>query len=256
MPPFLSAGVRSVSRVSLEAEVAPDSRQIVRRLVQLIQAEHLTAGDRLPSIRTLSARLGVSSSVIRDAMMQAEAIGLIRLAPRSGAFVQKFDYRSIIDMLSDSLPTMMAAEDHNLLYLLEARSVIELECAAQAALRRRLEDLLPLRRAYEEMMACEAAGDMDGYVEHDIQFHLAVSAAGGNPVLTIQLQSILQCLRPFLRGLPWSADRRVATEHSHADLYEAILKSDEEGARAAMLEHLGLARDHLVVEVQSPLKVG
>jgi GntR family transcriptional repressor for pyruvate dehydrogenase complex len=233
-----------------------DSRQMVRQLVDHIRSEGLTVGDRLPSIRTLSEKLKVSTSLVRDAMIQAQAMGMIKLHPRSGAFVQSLSFASIVDALSDTLPATLLTQDHNLIYVLDARRVVEIETVTQAAQRRRLEDMLPIRRALEIMAQNPEAENRANYVRADIEFHLGIAQAAGNPVLTILLQSLLDCLRPYLLSLRWTPEHRLHTETSHSTLYEAILKGNIEAACAAMQGHLGLARDNLLREVQSPFKTG
>jgi len=235
---------------------APYSRRTVRKLIELIQTDGLTVGDRLPSIRTLSGRLGVNTSVIRDAIVQAQAIGLIRIHPRSGAFVQSPDYASVVALLSDTLPAVLMKHDHNLIYLLDARRALEMESVAQAALRHRLEELLPLRSALERMLNNSGREAVAEYVRADIDFHVGIAHAAGNPVMTLLVESLLNCLRPYLLGLPWSEERRLHTEQSHAALYEAILKRNAEAAHFAMEEHLSLARDKLLLDVQNPIKMG
>jgi DNA-binding FadR family transcriptional regulator len=235
---------------------AIDSRQMVRRLVELIRSEGLGVGDRLPSIRALAERLEVSTSVVRDAMVQAQVMGLVKLHPRSGAFVQSLNYGSVVDVFSDTLPSSLMEQDHNLIYLLDARRVIELETSSQAAQRRRLEDLLPLRRALEQMAEFSEPEAISDFVRADIDFHVGIAQAAGNPVMTLLVQSLLNSLRPYLLGLPSHPERRLNTEQSHSALYEAILKGNADAARAAMQGHLGLARDNLLLEVQAPFKTG
>jgi GntR family transcriptional regulator, transcriptional repressor for pyruvate dehydrogenase complex len=233
-----------------------DSKQMVRQLVDLIRSEGLTVGDRMPSIRTLSEQLNVSTSLVRDAMVQAQAMGLIKMHPRSGAFVQSLNFATIVDSLSDTLPTTLMKQDHNLIYVLDARRIVEMETVAQAAQRRRLEDLLPIRRALETMSQNPQTEQRSEYVSADIEFHLGIAQAAGNPVMTILLQSLLNCLRPYLLSLHWTPEHRLHTEKSHSSLYEAILKGNVEAAIASMQGHLGLARDNLLLEVQAPFKTG
>jgi GntR family transcriptional repressor for pyruvate dehydrogenase complex len=166
------------------------------------------------------------------------------------------NFASVVDSLSDTLPATLMRQDHNLIYVLDARRIVEMETVAQAAQRRRLEDLLPIRRALESMAQNPQPEQRSEYVRADIEFHLGIAQAAGNPVMTILLQSLLNCLRPYLLSLRWTPEHRLHTEQSHSSLYEAILKGNVEAACASMQGHLGLARDNLLREVQAPFKTG
>jgi GntR family transcriptional repressor for pyruvate dehydrogenase complex len=233
-----------------------DSRQVVQRLVEQIRSEGLSVGDRLPSIRQLATKLKVSPSLVRDAMVQAQAMGLVKLHPRSGAFVQSLNFAPMVDALAGSLPTTLMQRDHNLIYLLDARRTIELEIAGQAAQRRRLEDMLPMRQTLERMAKVAQDDSRDEFVEADIQFHVALAHTAGNPVLAMVVESLLSCLRPYLANLPWTQERRIRTQRSHEEIYEAVLAGNPERARSAVQQHLGLAREGLLHEVQAPFRTG
>jgi GntR family transcriptional repressor for pyruvate dehydrogenase complex len=226
-------------------------RDLVRDLIQLIRSDGLSIGDRLPSIRQLALQLGTKPNVVRDALMQAQTMGLIKIHPRSGAFVQSLDYRPLVEALTETLETSLLQVDHHLFHLLEARQLIETELAVQAAQRRRLQDLLPVREALGEM-SLVAAGNRPTFVEHDIRFHLAVARIAGNPVLAEMLRSLLGLLRPFLTQLPFDGNRRGQTDRSHAEIYRALVDGDADAARTAMQSHLTLAYDNLLGELRMP----
>jgi GntR family transcriptional repressor for pyruvate dehydrogenase complex len=237
-------------------KASADSRDVLRQLVGLVRAQGLAVGDRLPSIRQLAASLRVNASLVRDAMVQAQAIGLVRLHPRSGAFVQSLNYASLADSLSSTLPASLIERDHNLLYLLDARRLIECETAALAAERRRVEELLPMREALIAMKTTGQKGRREKFVEADVAFHFAMAQAAGNPVLTTMVQSLLALLRPYLLGLPWTNERRSRTRRSHGEIYKAVLAGDAPRARRAVQAHLGLAREKLLDELRAPLRTG
>lgn len=235
---------------------ATETRQIVEKLTQLIQADGLSVGDRLPSIRELAAKLNISANRVRDAMVQAQAMGLIKLRARSGAFVQSLTCAPLVDVFVGALASNLVQQDHNLIYLLDARRIVELETTTQAAQRRRLEDLLPMRNALEAMNRLPNPEQRAEYVEADIAFHVGVAETAGNPVLVGIVRSLLDCLRPYLLNLPWSQERRLSTEQSHRDIYDAILRGNVEAARAALQGHLGMAKESLLLEVQAPFRTG
>ena len=69
-------------------------------LVKYIDKNSLKEGDRIPSIRYFADKWNMNASVIRSGFLRASTLGLIRLHPRSGAFVRQFDFGHIGDMFS------------------------------------------------------------------------------------------------------------------------------------------------------------
>ncbi|HTU26072.1 MAG TPA: FCD domain-containing protein, partial [Pirellulales bacterium] len=198
----------------------------MRELIRQIQSDRLAVGDRLPSIRDLSARLGASISAVRDALMQAQTLGLVKVRPRSGAFVQSLTYGPLVDALTGTLEAALVQVDHNLFHLLEARQWIEVELVGLAASRRRLEDLLPVRDALDAMAAGNGDEGWPSYVEADVRFHVQIARIAGNPVLTTTLEAMLGLLRPYLVRLPWTPERRERADRSHVEIYQALLAGD------------------------------
>ena len=61
---------------------ARDAGEIWLGILYIAEQEQLVAGDRLPSVRTLAELLGVKSTQVRDALLQAQARGAVRIVPR------------------------------------------------------------------------------------------------------------------------------------------------------------------------------
>jgi DNA-binding FadR family transcriptional regulator len=219
------------------------SRDMTRRVIDFIRTEGLTAGDRLPSIRTLASAFDVIPNIVRDALVQAQTLGVVKIHPRSGAFVQSVSYAPLVDALESTLDTALMQVDHNLFHVLDARRCLEVELAGQAAARRRLEDLLPVRQALDGM---RQSVDRPGCVEHDIRFHLGIAQIAGNPVLVTILRSLLDLLRPYLNAVPWTAEARARSDRAHVDIYQAVLDGEVERTRAVIGDHVSYARESLL----------
>lgn len=224
----------------------------MQELLALIQAEGLAAGQRLPSIRQLSTRFGVRPHLVRDALVQAQSLGYVKILPRSRAVIQSTTPRGDrgTGPVAEFDGALGDAEPH-LFDLLEARQLLEFQLVRQAAKRRRLEDLLPVREALNAMHAVHDPRRWPQFVEHDIRFHLAIARVAGNPVLTGMLRPVLAALRPFLCRLPVTDESREQTQAAHAQMYRALVAGDGETAHAQMVGHLQFAYDNLLGEVQS-----
>jgi GntR family transcriptional repressor for pyruvate dehydrogenase complex len=132
----------------------------VHQLGRLIEEQSLKPGDRLPSIRDLANQFGVKAGLVRDALLDAQGRGLVKVLPRAGAFVESLDestQRSTsAERLGRRLRELLAAENQNLFHLLDARETLELALIAQAARKREIEDLFSLRDILEQMASDSA----------------------------------------------------------------------------------------------------
>ena len=238
---------------TLRLPKVPHQQDLVRSLIRYIHSDRLAAGDRLPPIRTLAERFGVTGSAVRDALIQLQTMGMIRILPRSGVFVQSVNFASLVGALADTMDNALVQADASLFHLLDARQLIEVECATAAARRRRLEDLLPIREALAATLAAAEPLDENSSIEArtahynaDIRFHLAIAELAGNPVLTTMLRSLLSLLKPHLLQIPWSPRRKELTVNAHLELFEALHSGDVEKVGQRMKEHTGMARDSLL----------
>jgi GntR family transcriptional repressor for pyruvate dehydrogenase complex len=228
--------------VELLMKSARNKSQALGRLLQYISSRKLTEGQRLPSIKELAGQWRVGMHAVRDALLQAQTMGLVRVEPRSGSYVQSVDFAPLVEVFSRSLPRALAQDDRNLFDLLEARRLIEVELAATAALRRRLADLVPLGDAMRGMY--ENPGDYDFYMTANEAFHLGIARIAGNQVLVTMLHALLALLRPTLGGrqpATWKnkgSDKRRRDAAEHEAIFQALLAGDAKAARAAMMAHL------------------
>ncbi|QDU65248.1 GntR family transcriptional regulator [Engelhardtia mirabilis] len=120
---------------------APLYRQLVRQVASGIATGSLIAGERLPSLRELAARLVVAPLTVKKAYDELEAQGLIETRRGQGTFVRADAARSKQDSAERLRPhlrrllveaELAGLEPAALNTLIEAeRAVLEAERAAQ-----------------------------------------------------------------------------------------------------------------------------
>ena len=230
--------------------------RIWSEIVRCAEQEKMGPGRQLPSMRELAERLNVKPTVVRDALLHAQARGAIRIVPRVGAFLQTtaIAARSMTAGINDAIPialqSTLATGTNNVLHLLDARRLIEVELVGRAAERRRLEDLLPVRRALESLLQFASNLDRAEYVERDIRFHVAIARLSGNEVLAGIQSTLMELSRPYLLEIPRTSERQTLTDQSHTTIYAALVEGDVEGARREMQSHLSLAYDSMLGELR------
>ena len=209
--------------------------EVVRKIMHCIRTTGLKVGDRLPSIREMSEMWGVSRNVVRDGLLQAQSLGLVRIHPRSGAFVCSPDFSALVDALTDTMEISLMREDVNILHLSNARRIIESAVVELAAQWRRVEDVVSL---HEQLVAIKQSKDRSEYVEADERFHLTIARMAGNPALQAVLRALLVLLRPYRIGLVPDYEAREKAERLHEAIFEAVRDGEPDAAKRLVEEHL------------------
>lgn len=191
----------------------------------------------LPTERQLSAQLGVSRSVVREAAKRLETQGLVEI--QHGIGIRAVD--RLHRPLNDSLSLLIPDVADRLQALVEARLSIEPDAAALAAVRGTREQFRDLRHTHGRL---EAAADNEKAVEADSAFHRAVAEASGNLIFRLILDSLAELGRSSrLRTMSHAGKERAVEQH--AGILHAIVSRDAEAARESMRNHLLAAIEDL-----------
>ena len=193
----------------------------------------LEPGERLPPERELCARLGVSRTVVREALNLLEARGLISIEHGRGAVVSGGN----TDAVRDALGLILRVRPKVLWELLEMRAILEVGISGLAAERATEEDTDAMRVQLERMAA--AIDAPEGYVDADVEFHALLARAARNGVLLTMLEPIVELLRASRRV---SASRRPGSAlralGEHEEILRRVEAGDAGGARREMRAHL------------------
>ncbi|GAA2811903.1 GntR family transcriptional regulator [Crossiella cryophila] len=205
----------------------PLGNQLYRLLEEAILDGTLAPGQRLDP-EELAAHFGVSRIPIRETLRALDAAGWIELRPRDGAFVRTWSTQEVVD-------------------LFEARTVLEGEISAKAALRRtepqlaRLTELVELGR---EALDCEEPERLPTINEH---FHAAIAACAHNEVLAGIRAGLAKRVRFYFaavapaRGADSIAEHQAlvtAIRNRDAGLAAELARQHVRRTRAALGEHL------------------
>ncbi|MGG1617705.1 FadR/GntR family transcriptional regulator [Paenibacillus sp. NRS-1782] len=204
--------------------------EVAEQLQRKIAAGEWDVGTKIPTEPELMKLFGVGRSTVREAVSVLVHAGLLEKKQGHGTFVSQpttsqepLDYR------------LSRAE---IIEVYEVRSVLELEIARLAALRRKDEDLRLMREALDRRAVTLAAGDLNGYLDADITFHLAVAGATRNKVLTDVYRSFVEAIRKALKNLVTDPAMKNPFTLQHEKIYEAIRDQDAKAAELYSIQHL------------------
>ena len=210
--------------------------QVVDHVRALVSSGELKPGDRLPPERELARSLKISRSSLRAGIGFLAAMGVLKSRHGAGTFVSSGP--PALD--SSSLTVLGALHGFQPMQMFEARLVIESAVAALAAERATNDHITELAEEVAEMYA--AMDDPQEYLIHDVRFHRTIARASCNPILGALMETITASLYETRRDTVDNAsDLKEAAEH-HREIYRAIRARNPKAARAAMEEHLNLAR--------------
>jgi DNA-binding GntR family transcriptional regulator len=197
--------------------------QAVEKLRQAIVDGHFAPGQRLTE-RELCGLLGVSRTLVREALRQLEAEGWIENAPYRGPMV-----------------AAISAEEARQLY--EMRAALEGWAAKQCAEHATEEDFAELTGFVERLAAAEPRGDLNEMLAAIDAFHETFLRAAGNPMLMTYLQSLRSRLRRLRRvSLSQPGRARTSIEEKRALLAALKARDGEKARRARELHVLAAAR--------------
>src|SRR5437867_6468012 len=125
--------------------------RVTQILLQKIESGEFSPGDRLPTEQVMVQRLGVSRTVIREAVSRLKSEGLVETRQGSGAFVRERNGMTPFRIDVDARDSLAAV-----LRVIELRRGIEAEAAALAAERRSEAHLAQIKRALRAIQKSEA----------------------------------------------------------------------------------------------------
>jgi GntR family transcriptional repressor for pyruvate dehydrogenase complex len=212
------------------------SDQVVANLRRSIVNNEFEPGSRLPTADALSDSLGVSRSVVRDALRTLSSIGLIEVRQGHGIFVAV----PRDDILTNALTLHMQRSDLTIREVLDARIALESALAAEAA-RVGDADAWALMRSHLENFE-EAVRNEDwptAQREH-LNFHLSIIKALRLPALELIVEPLQELI--IVSSIPPDPERGEQWGlGSHDQIAAALEAGDAEAARTAVRDHFGYA---------------
>jgi GntR family galactonate operon transcriptional repressor len=215
---------------TLQRQTLPE--QVVRQIGMSILADEFQPGDTLAAEPELCLQLGVSRTVLREALKVLVAKGLIESRPGMGTRIRPRSEWNLLDPEVIAWQAELGRPTSYFRNVCEVRLMIEPMAARLAASRATEEEIASIEDWCQRMQL--SVHDSDGYTTADLQFHAAICAATHNelvPQLMTGLHAALYASRVITSHVAG------ANEHAmplHWAVAQGIRNHDEQGAEEAM----------------------
>jgi len=207
----------------LKITQAPQTlREIVLdRMRNAILSGRFASGERLVE-RTLCDQLGVSRSVIREAIRYLEAEGLVEIMPNKGPMVARMDWAQ-------------AEQIYEIRQLLEQNAAAACAIKADAALK------LKLTAATQAIETASVAGDSPALIAATTGFYEVIFTTAGHHIAWEVVQRLNGRISRLRLMTLATTQRRVPGPVRMAQICAAICANDPDAAAQAVFDHLNEA---------------
>lgn len=221
-------------------------QEVADEIRALIARSDYETGDRLKTERQMAEELGVSRSLVREAVITLELEGLVDVRKGSGIYLAEPRHETLPDAgAADEL-----TDDIGPFELLQARQLLESTIAAFAAEMVSMGDIRRMREALELERSAIRKGSEDGY-DADELFHRLIAEATQNSVLVDLAEELWNRRKKSrmwaqLHTRVFDTDYRKRWLSDHSEILQALQMKDPARARHSMWQHLQNVRETLM----------
>ena len=186
-----------------------------------------------PNENDLCVQLGVSRTILREALKVLADKGMVEVRPRSGMRALPRSHWNLLD------PDILAWQSEEnpdagfLRDLCEIRLAIEPTASGFAAVRASAEDIAEIEAAFDQRVAAADASNLENLIDLDLQLHACVIRASHNQLFQYLSEVIREPFRVALSYTMRSSAARTLVVSAHRLLVDAIRRQDPLAARAA-----------------------
>lgn len=221
------------------------SQSVQKQIELLILKGILRPGERLPSERELSERLGVSRPSLREAVGEMQERGLLVSRAGAGIFVAEV----LGSAFSPALIKLFGNHDEAVFDYIAFRRDMEGLAAERAARLASDIDLQVIDTVFSKMEAAHPKRNPTDEARLDADFHMAIIEASHNVVMLHMMRSMFDLLREgvfYNRQIMFKQrTTRGALLDQHRAINTALQARDPAAARAAVEAHMDYVANSL-----------
>jgi GntR family transcriptional repressor for pyruvate dehydrogenase complex len=195
----------------------------------------LAAGDRLPTERELTEELGVSRTVLREALSSLEALGLLETRGTRGRWVAAGGS-------SERSRTLVGAWLHQhakqILEVDEIRSVLEAQAIRTMSKWHALDASRAARATVDAQAEALGRGDPVAAAEGDGAFHRTLASYTQNGTMRALLDGLIDASRASAYAVYSLPETAASSLEQHRAIVEALAASDVGRAAELAQEHM------------------
>jgi GntR family transcriptional repressor for pyruvate dehydrogenase complex len=212
------------------------SVSIINQIREAILSGQLKPGDQLPPERELLSRFGVSRYTLREALRTLETMEFIDI--RKGAGGGPVVREVGMGFTRQAIANFLHFQDLSITDLSEVRKLVEPYLARIMAENLRDEDLDYLASLNDACVQTLDRGEEIIGGEHEVDFHVYMARATGNPVLMMILDFVNKLLVEFKFKVKPGPEFSRRVVEAHERVLEALRARDGEAAARAMYDHV------------------
>ena len=190
------------------------SEVVVERLNAKIRSGELKAGEKLPTERAMAESMGVSRTVIREAIRIMVDKNVLELKNGCG-YVRQLSFDEIMENMSE----MFDLDEVSILEIMEVRMVLENYIVKKAVKNITGEQIEELQKEIDKM--AQIMNERDDAVEQESAFHRGLAEATGNSALKSVYVLCEDLLRRAQRD-SWRVARAIGAPNTAVADHQAI----------------------------------
>lgn len=213
---------------------------VVRHVEIELDSGRLPVGGRLPGERALAEQLGVSRASVREGIRVLEAMGVVRTAVGSGPAAGATVTADAAAGITAALRLHQASRTLPVDDIVSTRALLEAWTVREAAARPDRIELAAADGLLAQMNAPELTAGT--FHELDVAFHLALTRAAGNDVVTAIMTALRGSINDYIlaavtRLADWPAMAR-RLRRQHRAILAAVEAGDGERAVRLVTAHI------------------
>lgn len=198
-------------------------RQSLREQVAHALRAALITGEMRPGVvysaPVLAAQFGVSATPVREAMLDLAKEGLVEAVRNKGFRVTELSDRDLDE-------------------LTEIRRLIEVPTVARLADADRAEVFEALRPVAQQIVDAAERGDLLGYVDADLRFHVELLSLAGNLHLVEVVRDLRKRARLYGLSALYARGVLMDSAREHLQLLDLLSTGDTLGSERLMHGHI------------------